>query len=68
MLDTMIADIRTTRTIPDGSDALRGELYYAREAEELGLIDGIRSVEECLQEVQDLGESQKVMNFFNSNL
>lgn len=68
MLDTMIADIRTARTIPDGSDALRGELYYAREAEELGLIDGIRSVEDCLQEAHDLGESQKVMNFFNSNL
>lgn len=67
VLDTMTADIRSARTIPDGSDALRGEIYYAQEASGLGLVDGIRSLEECISEAQSLGESAEIQKFFNSN-
>ena len=63
VLETMLGDIRTSRTIPDGSDVLRGEIYYAQDAQALGLIDGIRSVEECLQEAHDLGtKSDDIIN------
>lgn len=63
VLETMLGDIRSSRTVPDGSDVLRGEIYYAQEAQALGLIDGIRSVDECLQEAYDLGaKSNDIIN------
>lgn len=67
VLEAMIDDIRQKRTIADGSDALRGEIYYANEAIGLGLIDGIKSIDEAFQEAVDLGEGARVMEFLNSN-
>lgn len=63
VLEAILGDIRSSRNIPDDSDVLRGEIYYAQDAQALGLIDGIRSVEECLQEAHDLGtKSDDIIN------
>lgn len=69
VLETMLGDIRSRRNIPEGSEVLRGEIYYAREAVGLGLIDGIQSLDECLQEAHDLGEkSNGIINSIYSTL
>lgn len=69
VLETMLGDIRSTRDIPDGSNVLRGDIYYAQEAMGLGLIDGIKGVDECLQEAHDLGDkSNGIINSIYSTL
>lgn len=70
VLETMLGDIRTARdSITDGSDVLRGDIYYARDAVGLGLIDGIRSMDKCLQEAHDLGaDSNDIINSIYTTL
>lgn len=70
VLETMLSDIRSARgSITDGSDVMRGEIYYARDAVGLGLIDGIRSMDECLQEAYGLGtKSDDIINSIYTTL
>jgi len=37
------------------SDVYKGDIFFSTAAKELGLIDGIKSVKECIQEAYDLG-------------
>lgn len=47
-----ISDVRATRTgVAEDSDAVKGEIFYADTAEEQGLCDGIRTIEEVVAEL-----------------
>jgi len=47
-----IADVRAVRTgVAEDSDAAKGETYYATDAQPLGLIDGVQSLEDTIDEL-----------------
>lgn len=53
VLEVMLSDIMSSRKgIKENSDVLRGEILYAQSDQllKLGLTDGIKTVDECLQE------------------
>lgn len=50
-----IADVASVRrSVEEGSDAFRGEVYYAGQAQELGLIDGIQPLDSALEQLAAL--------------
>jgi ClpP class serine protease len=53
---------------PDiGDETLTGKEYYAYEAEQLGMIDGIRTLRQVVEELQKLTETRKqILLTFNS--
>lgn len=47
-----IDDVRSARPgIPEESDALKGKLYFAADAQGEGLIDGIMTIDEVIEEI-----------------
>lgn len=52
IVDTMISDINAKRKLDETSEVFTGEMYYAPEAKELGLIDGIMSLSEVLNKIK----------------
>lgn len=63
ILTCMQNDITGSRkNISGDSDALRGEIYYATEGMEIGLIDGVKSVDECIGEAFRMGEERDNIN------
>ena len=57
-----LADVTSVRPIPEDDDARKGEIYYAQDAMPHGLIDGIKGLDDALEELataatprQDLG-------------
>lgn len=49
---TFIEDVQSARKkIEDGSDALKGEIYLAEEAEPIGLTDGVKSFDDALEKL-----------------
>ena len=49
-----ISDVKSARGIEDGSDVLRGAIYYAAEAMPAGLIDGQLPFEDVLEILSDM--------------
>lgn len=56
-------DIITENRPGISSDTLTGKIYYSYEAEELGMIDGIRSFSEVIDELTTLTENRKQILF-----
>ncbi len=49
---TFIEDVRSARKkIEEGSDALKGEIYLAEEAETIGLTDGVKSFDDTVDKL-----------------
>ena len=46
---TFIEDVKSARKkVEDGSDALKGELFLANDAQEAGLTDGVKSFDDTI--------------------
>lgn len=52
--EQFIADVKSVRGIADGSDALKGAMYYAAEALPAGLIDGQMPFEDTVGMLMDM--------------
>ena len=52
--EQFIADVKSARGIDDGSDALKGAMYYAAEALPAGLIDGQMPFEDTVGMLMDM--------------
>lgn len=51
-----------TAKAPEDANVFNGEIYYAEEAMKYGLIDGIKNIDEILQEAYNLGKEYQTRN------
>ncbi len=59
LADQFIKDVCSVRSIPEEDDARKGETYYANEATPHGLIDGIKGLDEALEELATAAKPKK---------
>lgn len=60
LANQFIEDVRAARTgVAEDGDAVKGETFYAAEAQPAGLIDGVQSLEDTIAELAGLIASQK---------
>ncbi len=68
LAEQFIADVRSTRKIQDGSEALRGQIFYAANAQSENLIDGEMSVCDAISIIISKAEADKDININNLNI
>ena len=54
-----IDDVASVRAVPEDDDARKGETYYATEAQRHALIDGVKSFEDAVLELDKLAEKDQ---------
>lgn len=65
VLKVMLEDIKSGRGVKDDNDALTGKVYYAEDAKNVSLIDGIASLAEVVAELEPSAPPRTDINNLN---